>query len=291
MKKKISVVLATRNEEENIGPCLESVKGLADEIIVVDEYSQDKTVEIAKLHGVRVYKEPHHAIFHITKQKALDYATGEWILQLDADERVSSGLAKEIKQVVNMMGKNIDDRKFDSQKIRLFENHQKLVEARDGEIGVANGEIAAFFIPRRNYFLGRAMKYAGTYPDGVIRLIKNGKAYFPAKSVHEQIQINGRVSWLEHDLIHMDSPTFRKYLQRMDRYTSLTASELQKENVGLGALDFANYMFFKPFFIFLKLYFRHKGFLDMFPGFVWSLFSALHFPVAYLKYIEMQKNG
>lgn len=289
--KKLSVVLATRNEEGNIGPCLESVEAFADEIIVVDEYSTDRTIEIAKSYKARVYQEPHHDVFHITKQKALEYATGEWILQLDADERVSPGLAKEIMQVIGMTDKEIDARKIDNRKRRLFENHQKLVEARDGKIGIAKGEIVAFFIPRRNYFLGRAMKYAGTYPDGVIRLVKNGKAYFPAKSVHEQIQINGRVSWLENDLIHMDSPTFRKYFQRMDRYTSLTASELKKTDPGLGIFVLLDYMFFRPVLVFLKLYFRYKGFLDMFPGFVWSLFSALHFPVAYLKYIEGQKNG
>lgn len=289
--KKISVVLATRNEEGNIGPCLESVKEFADEIIIVDEYSTDRTVEIAKSYKARVYQEPHHDIFHVTKQKALEYATGEWILQLDADERVSPGLAKEIKEVVNMIDKEIHDRKIGDPKRRLFQNHQKLVETRDGKIGTEKGGIVAFFIPRRNYFLGRAMRYAGTYPDGVIRLVKKRKAHFPARSVHEQIQIDGKVSWLENDLVHMDSPTFRKYFQRMDRYTSLTANELKKTDPGLGVFVFLDYMFFRPVLVFLKLYFRYKGFLDMFPGFVWSLFSALHFPVAYLKYLESQKNG
>lgn len=89
MKKTLSVVLATRNEEENLGRCLESVKSLADEIIVVDEYSTDKTVEIAKKYGAKVFLEPHHDNFHVTKQVALEKATGDWILQLDADEVVT----------------------------------------------------------------------------------------------------------------------------------------------------------------------------------------------------------
>src|SRR3972149_7911068 len=97
--KKLSVVLATRNEEANIEVCLEAVKGLADDIVVVDEGSEDKTREIAQSHGARVFKVSHEPIFHKTKQKALDLAQGDWILQLDADERVTGGLAREVKVV------------------------------------------------------------------------------------------------------------------------------------------------------------------------------------------------
>src|SRR5258708_33119398 len=98
---KLSVVLAVRNEEANLAACLDSIKDIADEIVVVDEYSIDKTVEIAKKYGARIYEEPHHEIFHITKQKALDLAKGEWILQLDADEVITAALREEIKQIVN----------------------------------------------------------------------------------------------------------------------------------------------------------------------------------------------
>ena len=99
--KKLSVVLATRNEEENIGRCLESVKDIADEIIVVDEFSDDLTREIAEKYGAKVFTEPHHDIFHITKEKALEKASGEWILQLDADEVVTPELSEEIKLVID----------------------------------------------------------------------------------------------------------------------------------------------------------------------------------------------
>ena len=95
--KKLSVVLATRNEEENIGRCLASVKNIADEIVVVDENSTDKTREIAESFGAKVFLEPHHDIFHITKEKALEKATGDFVLQLDADEAVSPELSKQIR--------------------------------------------------------------------------------------------------------------------------------------------------------------------------------------------------
>src|SRR3972149_11918966 len=96
--KKLSVVLATRNEESNIGDCLEAVKGLADDIVVVDEGSEDRTREIAESYGARVFKVMHEQLFHKTKQKALDLAQGDWVLQLDADERVTPELARERKE-------------------------------------------------------------------------------------------------------------------------------------------------------------------------------------------------
>ena len=138
---KLSVVLAVRNEEENIGRCLNSVKGIADEIIVVDEYSTDKTRVVAEKLGAKVFEEPHHDIFHITKQKALDLATGDWILQLDADEMVTSELAKEIDGLVKH-GKEPGKPKD------LFLRHQELIEERDGTIGQKSDEIAGYFIAR-----------------------------------------------------------------------------------------------------------------------------------------------
>ena len=154
---KLSVVLATRNEEANIGECLNSVKGIADEIIVVDEISSDKTVEIAKKFKAKVYSVSHEPIFHKTKQKALDKATGKWILQLDADERVTPQLAKEIQKIVELKNNQIIKEQFERkcrEKYELWElflEHQKLIEKREGHLGKKTGEIVAFFIPRRNY--------------------------------------------------------------------------------------------------------------------------------------------
>lgn len=280
----LSVVLATRNEEENIGDCIDSFKGIADDIVVVDEYSSDKTRDIAKAKGARVFKEVHHDIFHITKQIALEKARGEWILQLDADERVTPELGKEILEAISMASEEIEKRKIPSKKRKLFERHQRLLEKRDGRVGENVGEVVAFFLPRRNMFLGKPLIHAGVYPDGVIRLVKRGKAKFLAKSVHEQIEIDGKVSWLVNDLEHHDSPTFKRYLDRANRYTSLTAKEMKEAKTSKGVLVLLYYSTLKPLFVFLKLYVRHLGFLDGIRGFIWSLFSALHFPIAYWKY-------
>lgn len=288
---KLSVVLATRNEEDNIGACLESIRQLANEIIVVDEYSTDKTREIAKKYGAGIFLEHHHEIFHITKQKAVEKATGDWILQLDADERVTPELAKEIEEVINMTDEQIRNRKIDPVKKKLFNRHQKLIEQRDGPIGSESEEIVAFFIPRVNFFLNKPLIHAGVYPDGVIRLFKRGKAGFPQKSVHEQIKIDGDVSWLENHLEHHDSPTLSRYLKRMNRYTDLKVQELenfpprrQAGKIPKNLFYLLTYSSVKPLFVFLNLFIRHKGFLDGTRGFLWSFLSALHYPIAYFKY-------
>lgn len=283
---KLSVVLATINEEQNIARCLESVKDIADEIIIFDEYSTDNTKKIAESFGAKVYLEPHHDIFHITKQKAIDMAKGEWILQMDADEVITPELAKEIVEVINMTNQEILDRKPKLEKLhKLFERHQKLIEERDGKIDKDTNEVVAFFIPRRNMFLGKPLIHAGVYPDPAIRLIKKGKAWLPAKSVHEIMKIDGKIAWLYNDMEHYDSPTLKRYLMRLNRYTDLHADELREKSVSKNLISFIQYVFVKPIFTFLNLFFRHKGFLDGVNGFLWSFFSALHFPIAYFKYL------
>ena len=281
--KTLSVVLATRNEEENIARCLQSVKDVADEIVVVDEYSTDKTREIAAGCGAKVFLEPHRPIFHITKQKAIEKATRDWILQLDADERVTPELAKEIKLTINHKPLTISPNKK-----RLFERHQKLIEVRDEtplRQGYVGQEIVGYYIARKNMFLGKPLIHAGVYPDGVIRLFKIGKARFPQKSVHEQIELDGRVGWLANDLEHYDSPTLKRYFTRLNRYTDLHASELKERHAPKNFFYFIYYSIFKQFYVFIKLFFFHRGFLDGVNGFLWSFFSALHYPIAYFKYL------
>lgn len=283
--KKLSIALAVRNEEENLSRCLESVKNIADEIIIFDEFSTDKTVEIAKKYGAKVFEEPHHEIFHITKQKAIEKCTGDWILQLDADEVVTDDLAAEIREVIEMSDNELLERRpSDLRKWRLFMRHQRVVEARDGKIGKDNGEVVAFLIPRLNMFLGRPLVHAGVYPDAAIRLVKNGKAYLPAKDVHEQMEIDGEVAWLFNNLEHYDSPDLKRYLWRSNRYSTLLADEFKDNKLPrtIGVLFF--YITLKPVSEFLKYFVRHKGFLDGIPGFLWSAFSALRFPIAYFKY-------
>lgn len=286
----LSVVLATFNEEENIGKCLDAVKDIADEIVVVDGSSTDKTVQIAKSKGAKVEITQNHPIFHINKQRAIDLAKGNWILQLDADEFISKSLAKEILKVTKMTEGELEEYQRHLPHRQLFLRHQQIIEVRDGKLGENSGPYVAFFLPRANYFLGKYLRYGGVYPDGVIRLIKKDKAYLPCKDVHEQMVVNGRVGWLENDLIHMSDPTFTRYLQRNNRYINLIVQELKGQNRPKNLVQMVNFLIFKPIHWFGLTFLRHKGFLDGYQGFIFSLFSALRFPKAYLRYLR-SSNG
>lgn len=254
---KLSVALATFNEEKNIGGCLESARDLADEIIIVDGSSRDKTVEIAQKYGAKVFVFDNPPIFHVNKQRAIERTTGEWILQLDADERVTPALAEEIKSVI-------------SQKLPV------------------NG----YWIPRKNWFLGRFLTKGGQYPDYTLRLYRRGKGRFPCVSVHEHAEVEGKVDYLKSPLIHLADPNFLRYLTRFNRYTDLIASEIkaetQRKDIAQKILTPFLYLFLKPIWWFLSTYFRHKGFLDLEQGFLFSFFSSLRFPVAYLKYLKQK---
>jgi glycosyltransferase involved in cell wall biosynthesis len=284
----LSVVLATFNEEKNIKDCLQSVKSIADEVIIVDGSSSDKTVEIAKKLGAKVIITDNPPIFHINKQKALEEASSDWILQLDADERVSTELGQEILQIITKSNEEISRYQKTLREKNLFNRHQQLIEKRDGEIGNNSSRYAAFFIPRLNYFLGKYLRYGGVYPDGVIRLVRKDQAHFPCKSVHEQIAVNGKVGWLQNPLYHIDSPTFKRYIERNNRYINLMADQLSQKNQ--NPFTPVQYLLFSPIWWFILTFIRHKGFLDSWQGLVFSFFSSLRFPRAYLKYLENSKK-
>lgn len=285
MKSKVSVVLAVYNEENNLKDCLDSTLDLADEIVIVDGGSSDNTVEIARGFGAKIIQTTNPPIFHTNKQRALDTAQNDWILQLDADERLTKSLVNEIQRIVDMSNEEIEIYQQNLKNKKLFLRHQKIIEQRDGGVGILVGDYAAFFIPRLNFFLGSYLRYGGVYPDPAIRLIKKGKAYFPCKSVHEQMVVDGRVGWLEHEMLHIDSPTFARYLERNLRYIKLITSELKRDNVGKDPVQFINYCVIKPIAWFLITQIRHKGILDGFPGIIFSFFSALRFPRAYIRYL------
>lgn len=287
---KLTVALATFNEEKNLRACLASIKEIAREIIIVDGSSTDKTVAVAREFEAKVTITQNEQIFHINKQKAIDMATNEWILQLDADEIVSPALAKEITKVISMTDQELEAYQANLPNKSLFLRHQKLLEGRDGNIGTGKGAYTAFFIPRLNYFLGKYLRFGGVYPDGVIRLIKKGFAHFPCKDVHEQIVVTGRVGWLANDLIHMADPTFKRYRERNNRYIDLIARQLAEAKTSKDPATVAKHLVLLPTWWFGLTYLRHKGFLDSWQGLVFSFFSSLRFPRAYIKFLQSKRK-
>lgn len=290
---KLSLCLATYNEEANIHYPIESCIEWVDEVVVVDGGSTDSTVKIAQTYGkkVKIIKESNPRMFHINKQIALDEAKGEWILQLDADEAVSKELANEIQKIIQMDRRELEEYEDSLPKKELFLRHQEVIASKTNSVVKQLGmlkvekDINAFFIPRSNYFLGKFLKYGGVYPDGAIRLIKKNKARFPCKDVHEIMEVDGRVGWLNNDILHYDSPTFERYIKRNDRYVNLMTEEFEDKKLPINILNFFIYVIVKPLNWFFMTTFRHKGILDGWQGVIFSSFSALRFPKAYIQYM------
>src|SRR3989344_6104368 len=247
---RLSIVLAVHNEEQHLPECLKSVKGWCDEIVMVDGSSTDKTVEIAKQFGARVLVTDNLPLFHINKQKAIDAAQGDWILQLDADERVTPELQAEINAALQQ------------------------------------NELNGFWIPRKNYFLGRFLVKGGVYPDYTLRLYRRGKGRLPQKDVHEQAVVAGQSGYLVHPLIHMSDTTFAKYWMKHQRYTDLLAQQFGAQRNSLSPITAIENVIVQPMYWFLLTFFRHRGFLDSWQGFLFSFFSALRYPIGYLKYVR-----
>lgn len=256
----LSIAIATRNEEENIEKCLRSLNDWVTEIVVVDGASEDKTEEICQKFKVRLLKEKNEKMFHLNKQKAIEACKGDWILQLDADEIVSKDLREEITHVINSS----------------TTTHK-------------SQPVNGYWIPRRNFFLGRFLKKGGQYPDYTLRLYRRNKGRLPCKSVHEQAQVDGKTSYLKNPLLHYPYPDFSHYLDHFNLYTTIAADELKEKNVSFSFYNFILYFIIKPKFWFVLTFLRHKGYIDGFSGFVFSLFSALRFPVSFVKYWEMVK--
>jgi len=262
MKKNshtLSVVYATYNEEKNIERSLQSIQDIADEIIVVDGSSTDNTATLAKKLGARVISTTNKPIFHINKQMAMDAAQFSWVLQMDADEVIDEEMKAHILRIVKTENK---------------------------------AEVAAgYWLRRKNWFLHGFLTKGGQYPDPVIRFYQRGKAHLPMVTVHEQMEVEGEVGWLEGHLLHYNAPTFSDYLRKANTYTTLTAQELSEEGIEPSFFTAMYYMIWKPKVIFFQLYLRHKGFQDGFPGFVFALFSGLHYLLAYIKLWELKQSS
>jgi len=252
---KLSVVVITRNEEKNIRGCLKSVKW-ADEIIVVDDMSSDGTVEICREYTKKIFLNDSKGGFHKNKNLGIEKTTGGWVLSLDADEIISPELAEEIKEAINNPGK----------------------------IG--------YYIPRKNYFLGRWIRGCGWWPDRIIRLFKKGVTKWPL-DIHDtpRIEEKNKVGYLRNSLIHYTYRSLNQYFEKFNRYTSRLAQEEFEKGIRIGKRNFLIYFLMKPLFWFLRKYLLWKGFRDGFRGLFISLSSALVIFVTYAKLWEIQMKG
>lgn len=191
---KLSVAIITYNEESIIRQTLESVKW-ADEIIVVDSGSTDRTVSICKEYTDKVF---HQDWLGYAKQKnlAIDMSTGDWILSLDADEPIEPALAEEIRSIISKS------------------------DAFDG-----------YKIPRKTIFLGKWVRHGGWYPDLNLRLFRKGKGRFVERAVHESLHVDGVIGRTRHAIIHYAYPSIESYLTKLNKYSTLAVQVMTEKNL------------------------------------------------------------
>jgi glycosyltransferase involved in cell wall biosynthesis len=257
----LSVAIVTLNEEQNLGRTLASVRW-ADEILVVDSGSTDRTVEIARSFGARVIEREWPG-FAAQKNFAISQCNGTWILSLDADEELTPDLQIQIRSLIP-----------------------------------TNPPVDAFFLRRRNLFLGRWIKRGGFYPDPKLRLFRRAAASFALppqfedRPVHETISFNGASDELDFDIIHHAYPTLSTYIEHMDRYSSLGANILvDKQRTSGSIFAFLLNVLIVPHSKFFWDYFIRFGFLDGREGLLLNLYHATYTSWKYAKAWEKSRHA
>lgn len=250
----ISVVLITHNEEANLPNTLESVMLLVrdgqGEIIVVDSGSTDRTLEIACSYGAKVFCEPWKG-FAAQKNSAMAKATGDWVLQLDADEALERELANEIGGAVS------------------------------------SSSVNGFWIPRKNFFLGRWTRYGGYYPDPKLRLVRRGAGQFEEYGAHPTMKVSGPTAHLKYALVHTAYPTLRGYIDHINSYSSMGAEVATANSPrGFSILDIV----VRPALTFIYNYFFRLGFLDGREGLLLHLYHSVYVSWKYAKAWELSKK-
>jgi len=253
---KISTVILTKNEEKNLERAIKSAL-FSDEIVVIDDFSQDNTINIAKKHGVIVYQRKLDGDFASQRNFGLEKSRGDWILFIDADEQVSDGLAQEIKRAVNSDLQN-----------------------------------DVYYIKRRDFWWGRELKYGETKKvrdEGLIRLVKKNSGQWKG-IVHEVFQTSGHSGKLESFLNHYPHPTLSEFIAKINRYSSLRAKQLYKE----GKKSSICQIIFFPLAKFIVNYFINLGFLDGPAGFSYAFLMSFHSFLVRSKlyqYQNLDQNG
>ena len=246
-KAGLSVAIITKNEEERLPACLESA-AFSDEILVVDSGSEDTTVEVAKSFGARVILQPWGG-FSWQKQFAVDRCRHDWVLILDADERIPEETAKWIEK----------------------------------ERAMSFPDVSAYAFKRKNYLHGRWIKHCGWWPDRIVRLVNKKQGAFDGRPVHEGWVTQGRVKELDAPIEHISFRNYSDLVAKMETYSNLGAKELLEEDVRINALT----PILHGLGMFLKTYFLELGIMEGFDGFVIATTNAGGSFLKYAKLREM----
>ncbi len=247
---KLTVIIPTYNEETHLEALLKQLSWV-DEILVVDSFSTDQTISIAQAYGVTILQRAYTGPAD-QKNWAIQQAAHQWILLLDADERLTPLLTTEIQTIL----------KSDS-------------SAFDG-----------YWIARQNYFMGQKVKYSGWQGDKVIRLIQGDRCRYNNKQVHEEIEDTGQIGKLKHSLEHYTYKNLSHFLAKMQRYAEWSAIDYLPKTKRVTLF----HLWLKPLFRFVKHYFLKKGFLDGQVGFIISILMAWGVFLRYVKIKELKNK-
>lgn len=248
MSQALSVVIITLNEKHRLPACFERL-AFADEILLIDSGSKDGTQDWAREHGARVIDQPWLG-YGPQKQFGVQQAANDWVLCIDADERVSPVLVESIQSAL------------------------------------AAPEFMAYRFPRCNRFLGRWLRHGEGYPDLSLRLFHRSHARWGEETIHEAVHTDGPVGLLSGDLLHESQETLAAYLDKQNRYTSLQADELIRRGKQVGTAR----LLLSPLIRFIKFYFVRRGFMDGAPGLVHILIGCMNSFVKYAKVNERLRN-
>jgi len=249
-KPKLGLLIITKNEEKNLPACLESVRGLVDEMVLVDNHSQDRTLEIARSFTDKIFQRPLTG-YAEQKQFGLEQCRSEWILNLDADERLSPELRQEIQACL--------------QNSRIREN--------------------GYSVPFEVHFMGKALRFGRPGRERHVRLFRRSLARYAGLRVHEKVAIPDPVGFLRHPIVHRPYPGFQIYLEKLNRYTTMAAQEKYEfgERFSWRHHGLLPWKFFQEYVL-------ERGCLDGVAGLVWSALSAYYHWMKYLKLREMQSG-
>lgn len=246
MGVRLSAVVLTKNEENNIASCLESVQW-ADELIVLDSFSEDATVEIARSLGAKVYQR-HFVNYPDQRNAAIGFAGGDWVFFIDADERATPELAAEVRRVIE------------------------------------NESPVGWWVPRKNYIFGRWTRHAGWYPDHQLRLFRRHRArYDETREVHELVILDGETGYLENALIHYNYDNLVQFFARQNLYTEYEARAMFKQEIRAQPQNFI----LQPLREFRRRYISLEGYKDGFHGLLLSCLMAYYELVKYVKLRRM----
>jgi len=245
----LSVVIVTENEEKNIREALQSIKDIA-EVIIVDAFSTDRTLEICREYTDKIYQAEWQG-YARQKQMAVERAKSPWVFILDSDERFTESLREEIAHIV----KN-------------------------------NGVYSGFYAPRKNFFLGKWIRHGGWWPDYTLRLFLKEKAIMEERKVHEKVVVNGKVGYLKNPIEHYTYRTVSDYIKKMDRYSTLSAKELREKGISPGMIT----MVVHPLTTFFKMFLLRGGFMDGIHGLILAVLYSYYTFLKYLKLWETSSH-